>query len=102
MILLDNVLKVVRESDTWARVGGDEVGIIVSSVNEANDVKQLIKRIDEVLCKTFEYDNIAIPLKASIGYALFSQDGIELEMLIEKADQAMYASKRAKKQTKKS
>ena len=100
--LAGRVSKVLRDTDTWARLGGDEFGIIVSSVNEANDVKQLIKRIDEVLCKTFEYDNIAIPLKASIGYALFSQDGIELEMLIEKADQAMYASKRAKKQTKKS
>ncbi|OJV65652.1 MAG: GGDEF domain-containing protein [Clostridiales bacterium 38-18] len=95
--LAARVSGVLRDSDTWARLGGDEFGIIAGNVKNADEVKLLIMRIDNAISMPFEFEQIAIPLRASIGYALFSEDGIELDMLIEKADQAMYASKREKK-----
>jgi diguanylate cyclase len=85
------------ESDTVARLGGDEFGVIVASVPDQNAIRSLIHRIDSDITQPFQFEGRDIPLKASIGYALFSEDGIELEVLIEKADKSMYEVKRERK-----
>ena len=85
------------ELDTVSRLGGDEFGIIVANVVNRNDIISLIHRIDCEITKPFEFENIKIDLRASIGYAHFKEDGIELEVLIEKADKSMYEVKRERK-----
>lgn len=85
------------ESDTVSRLGGDEFGIIASSVSNQNDVRALIGRLDCEITKAFEFECQKINIRASIGYALFSEDGIELEVLFEKADKSMYEVKRERK-----
>ncbi|WP_371381235.1 diguanylate cyclase domain-containing protein [Sporomusa aerivorans] len=87
----------LREMDTVARLGGDEFGILVAEVMTRNDLRSLIQRIDFEIIKSFEFEGGKLNLRASIGYALFSEDGIELEVLIEKADKSMYEVKRARK-----
>lgn len=82
------------ESDTVSRLGGDEFGIIAATVSDRNDIRSLIHLIDCEIVKPFAFEGQNIKLKASIGYALFSEDGIELEVLIEKADKSMYEVKR--------
>lgn len=89
----------LRETDTVSRLGGDEFGIIVSAVVDRNDLRSLIQRIDGEIAKPFEFEGSEIRLRASIGYALFNEDGIELEVLIEKADKSMYEVKRVRKGT---
>ncbi|MNP81293.1 GGDEF domain protein [compost metagenome] len=54
----------------------------------------MIRHIDAEIDKPFAFEGQDINLRASIGYALFSEDGIELEVLIEKADKSMYEVKR--------
>ncbi|MEO3946230.1 sensor domain-containing diguanylate cyclase [Gorillibacterium sp. CAU 1737] len=87
----------LRESDTVSRLGGDEFGIIAATVVDREDIRSLIHRVDLELSKPFAFEGQAIPLKASMGYALFSEDGIELEVLIEKADKTMYEVKKERK-----
>lgn len=87
----------LRENDTVARLGGDEFGIIVGQAAERNDLRALIQRIDSEITKPFEFEGWEINLRASIGHALFNEDGVEMEALIEKADQSMYDVKRARK-----
>lgn len=87
----------VRESDTVSRLGGDEFGVIVAAVPERNYIRSLIHLIDSEVTKPFEFEGNELKLRASIGYALFSEDGIELEVLVEKADKSMYESKRERK-----
>lgn len=87
----------LRESDTVSRLGGDEFGIIVAAVVDRDILSSLIQRIDSEITKPFEFEGHKIKLKASIGYALFTEDGIELEVLIEKADKSMYEAKRERK-----
>lgn len=87
----------LRESDTVARLGGDEFGIIVGEVVARDDIRLLIQRIDFEITKPFEFEGWKINLRASIGYALFNEDGFELEDLIDKADKSMYEVKRARK-----
>jgi diguanylate cyclase (GGDEF)-like protein len=87
----------LRETDTVSRLGGDEFGIIIGTVVDRNELKSLIQRIDFEITKPFEFEGQKINLRASIGYALFKEDGIELEVLIEKADKSMYEVKREQK-----
>lgn len=87
----------VGELDTVSRLGGDEFGIIVGNVVDRNDITSLIRRIDYEIIKPFEFESFKINLRASIGYAHFKEDGIELEVLIEKADKLMYKEKREHK-----
>jgi diguanylate cyclase len=87
----------LREMDLVSRLGGDEFGIIASNVSDKNDIVEMIHQIDCEITKPFEFEGQNINLRASIGYALFSEDGIELEVLIEKADKSMYEVKREHK-----
>lgn len=85
------------ESDTVSRLGGDEFGIIVATVVNRNDIKLLIQRIDSEITKPFEFEGHKINLRASIGYVIFSEDGIDMDVLVEKADKSMYEVKRERK-----
>lgn len=85
------------EADTFSRLGGDEFGIIVAKVMDRNEIRSLIRKIDCEIIKPFDFEGYNINLRASIGYAIFSEDGIKLEVLIEKADQSMYEEKRTHK-----
>lgn len=87
----------VGELDTVSRLGGDEFGIIVGNVVDRNNITALINNIDNEITKPFEFENFKINLRASIGYAHFKEDGIDLEVLIEKADKSMYEVKRKRK-----
>lgn len=91
------ITKSIREGDTVSRLGGDEFGIVAGAIISREDIKIMIQRIDSEIKKPFEFEGQNVDLRASIGYALFSEDGIELEVLIEKADKSMYEVKRERK-----
>lgn len=95
--LASRVSSMLRESDTVSRLGGDEFGIIAATVSNRDDIRELILRIDGEVTKSFEFEGREINLRASIGYALFSEDGVELDILVEKADKSMYEVKKARK-----
>lgn len=88
---------VSRREDTVARMGGDEFGVVLSQTCDAGQVAQLRRRIQARLLEPFSFERRQLPLVASMGCALFPQDGASLEALLEKADQAMYADKRERK-----
>jgi diguanylate cyclase (GGDEF)-like protein len=75
----------------------EEFGIIVEKVVHRGELKSLTQRIDFEITKPFEFEGQKINLRASIGYALFKEDGIELDVLIEKADKSIYEVKRERK-----
>jgi diguanylate cyclase (GGDEF)-like protein len=87
----------LRETDTFSRLGGDEFGIIVASAMNHDDLALLTHRLDEQVKQPFAFEGQEINLRASIGYALFNEDGIEIDVLIEKADKMMYEVKRKRK-----
>ena len=89
----------VREADTVSRLGGDEFGILADTETGRGDIRSLIHRLHREITQPFDFEGQALALRASIGYALFSEDGIELDVLIEKADRAMYEAKREQKRT---
>lgn len=86
-----------RKSDTVARVGGDEFGIILSRVDDRNCAKQKCLQLAQKISLPFQFENRDLNLGASIGLAVYPDDGKTVDELIENADQAMYEKKRERK-----
>lgn len=86
-----------RASDTVARFGGDEFGILLTPVSESEDVSLKANRLETQVEKPFQLDGSTVDLSGSIGAAVYPNDGDEIEVLMDKADQTMYARKREHK-----
>lgn len=86
--------KCVRLSDSVCRFGGDEFVIVLETVTRAADASRVAERIVRVLRKPFLLAGIPVQAVASIGIALYPQDGTDSGTLLKNADTAMYAAKR--------
>ncbi len=89
--------KVVRSSDTVARMGGDEFTIILNNVGSRNDVSRLARNVIEVLSEPFDLNGHSCHVGASIGIAIYPSDACDKETLLRQADAAMYVAKRSGK-----
>ena len=85
--------KCVRETDTVARIGGDEFAILQISDDQPKAVKLTAQRICEVLAEPFNLDNHQVVIGTSVGIAVAPQDGIDPDQLIKNADMALYRAK---------
>lgn len=85
----------VRQSDTLARVGGDEFVIVIADLGGNSDevVKKIAAKCIEVVSRPIELQHVAHSLGVSIGIAL--SDGLsEPGQLLKAADLAMYVAKK--------
>ena len=82
----------LRASDTIARMGGDEFGLVVPVV-DAGDAHRVAVRLLAQLEEPVAVGDLSLRVAASVGIALYPDDGIDTETLIRKADVAMYAGK---------
>ncbi len=94
----DRVRTLMRDSDTLARMGGDEFVILLPRVDGQAGVETLIARINEALQSPFLFESLEVQSRASVGFSLFPENGDTAEELLHVADQQMYiAKKRSKK-----
>jgi diguanylate cyclase (GGDEF)-like protein len=84
----------LRESDTFARLGGDELGILLPSAS-VEDALQLATRVHESLEEPFGLLGLPLEVKASIGIAAYPEHGDDVDTLLQRADVAMYVAKDA-------
>ncbi|QXH74378.1 diguanylate cyclase [Pseudomonas atacamensis] len=84
----------VRETDTVARIGGDEFVVLLHSVHAAEDADSVAGKIRQVLAQPMRLDGHDLRIEPSIGVARFPEHGEEEQQLFRHADQAMYAAKR--------
>ncbi len=85
----------LRQSDTVARMGGDEFVILLEHVDEPETYASLAKKIIASLGAPMLLDGHALQISASIGIACFPDDGADAVTLMKHADAAMYAAKSA-------
>lgn len=83
----------VRETDTVARVGGDEFVILMETNVDWQTPVLVSERIQRRFAKGFTINNIKLPTGASIGVARFPEDGETADQLLRRADETMYRKK---------
>ncbi len=87
------ITECVRESDTVARMGGDEFTVILSELGDTGGIDRIACKIIARLAEPFQLLGKSVSISASIGIVLYPNDGTEIEELLKKADIAMYAAK---------
>ena len=89
------IVSAVRPTDTVCRMGGDEFTILLPGVGAGGDLAAIADRLMEAVRHPFEIDGQPIFVTASIGIALYPQDGADVGSLLRAADVAMYRAKSA-------
>jgi diguanylate cyclase (GGDEF)-like protein len=85
--------QVTRESDTVARIGGDEFMLILEHVKTTSDAQTAAKKILNNMKEPIEIGEWSAQLSVSIGLSLFPDDGKKVKTLLKNADIAMYRVK---------
>lgn len=101
----DKVLKVMsarmqsclRESDTLARVGGDEFTLLLTQVSNIQEASIIASKLTAAVSKPFSINKNNHFLSVSIGIAFYPENGETREALIDVADKAMYHIKNGNK-----
>jgi diguanylate cyclase (GGDEF)-like protein/PAS domain S-box-containing protein len=83
----------VRKSDTVARIGGDEFTIILQDIKSAANAELFVEKIRAALARPFWLKGKQRGIGASIGLALFPDEGVEPDELMKQVDLRMYTEK---------
>jgi diguanylate cyclase (GGDEF)-like protein/PAS domain S-box-containing protein len=83
----------LRASDTVARLGGDEFGVLLPDPTVPDDVLRVVERMRTAIEEPVIVQGLPLSLEASIGIAVYPEDGADVETLLQRADVAMYQAK---------
>ncbi|MES9860189.1 MAG: EAL domain-containing protein [Candidatus Thiodiazotropha sp. 4PDIV1] len=83
----------VRQGDTVGRLGGDEFIVLLGGLKHPKDSIAVVKPLIEGFRRSFNIDGRDLLLTASIGIAVYPNDGLQASELLRNADSAMYHSK---------
>ncbi len=93
MEVAQQLLDCVRESDSVARLGGDEFVVLLEGVQGRHDCVAAALKIEHSLAHSARFDDLQLDIDASIGQAVYPDDGSDEDALIRAADAAMYRVK---------
>ena len=85
---------VLRAHDTVARIGGDEFVLVLTEVGDRRDVIRSLDRIVAAIGRPVATASGELGISASLGVAIFPDDGVDPDSLLQRADQAMYQAKK--------
>jgi diguanylate cyclase (GGDEF)-like protein/PAS domain S-box-containing protein len=103
----DHVLKEValrlrdglREGDTLGRQGGDEFVVLIEDAATREGLADVAEKILETVARPVEVAGVSYALTASVGISLSPEHGTDAQVLLQRADMAMYRSKELGKNT---
>jgi diguanylate cyclase len=90
----DHLVSVVREVDTVCRYGGDEFVVLLAELSQPADAQTVAEKLIAVIGGPAEAEGYAVSLTASVGVAIYPDDGEDVDTLVARADAAMYQTKR--------
>jgi diguanylate cyclase len=86
-----------ERTDSVGRLGGDEFILLFRNVADKADLASRTTSVLAALCVPITIDGRRMPVAASLGYALYPEDGVTIREVMHAADTALYAEKRAGK-----
>jgi len=89
----ERIKRNVREDDTVARLGGDEFTVVLGNLASGRDSGSIARQLIKALSRPFEIEGHTIYVGASVGIAIYPDDGTDGADLLKKADTAMYRAK---------
>jgi diguanylate cyclase (GGDEF)-like protein len=84
----------LRETDTVARIGGDEFVLLLNDIADPRDVETVVTKVFQHFSKPFKLSGCEMHAYLSIGISIFPEDGVDAETLLKRADKAMYQAKK--------
>ncbi|HEY3659067.1 MAG TPA: EAL domain-containing protein [Steroidobacteraceae bacterium] len=88
-----HLLECLRETDTLARVGGDEFTLLVEQFDTPQDLGDIAQKLLAATARTLAINGQEYHLSGSIGIAIYPKDGVDSASLLKNADIAMYRAK---------
>jgi diguanylate cyclase (GGDEF)-like protein len=85
----------LRDSDTVARMGGDEFTVILTEIFDVSSIERILQKLLRTLATTFRLGDEQVFVSASIGVTMYPFDATAIEDLFKNADQALYVAKGA-------
>jgi len=96
-ILFETAVRIknlLRESDTFSRIGGDEFTIIIENYESKSELIILLEKIKQKMQESIEIDGISFHISLSIGVSTFPENGSDVLSVLKTADIAMYEAKK--------
>lgn len=87
------IVKLLRQTDTVARIGGDEFIVIMTNIKEERAISQVAMKIIDAVKSDIPHNGHKLSVTASIGIAKYPFHGTTRNEMMRKADKAMYAIK---------
>ncbi len=91
--IADRLRAAVRKGDTVARFGGDEFAVLLTGLQEPEIAAVLAGKLVDAISRPFMVRGQKLAVSASIGISIYPFDGEDAEILLDKADHAMYDAK---------
>ncbi len=88
----------LRSGDVLARLGGDEFAVLVPAARHRADVEEIALRLEQCFNEQFAMEGYVLHGSASVGIAMYPEDGTTKDSLLSAADAAMYVRKHTKRQ----
>jgi len=85
----------LRNSDTVARMGGDEFVVILHDISSKTAVNNVVKKIIATLTSPILFHETRFTIMVSIGISIYPDDDKQIDALLQKADKAMYQAKKS-------
>ena len=92
-IVAERLRNCFRGSDTIARLSGDEFAFLMENVETKVQAATVAAKIQQVIAEPFIIDGALIHISASVGVSLYPVDGQDADLLLRRADEAMYLVK---------
>lgn len=94
-LVANRMAAVLRNSDAVSRHGGDEFLALLAEVSQASDAAMVAGKMLSAIAAPAPIGEFLVTISASIGIALYPEDGTDAATLIARADAAMYRIKRS-------
>jgi len=86
----ERLAKLLRQSDTVARVGGDEFALVLPDIDNVDHIAIIAEKLVEAFRHQFIISGRRIIVTISIGVSVYPDDGKNIEILLNSADKSMY------------